>query len=73
VKPKSTKKSNLPFDKSALSIGFGPDGGLKIAPLTFSASWLESPDTVAVELVAYLAGQIAQSSALVDVPPPSRH
>jgi DNA-binding transcriptional LysR family regulator len=37
---------------------------LKIAPLTFSASWLESPDTVAVELVADLAGQIAQSNAL---------
>jgi DNA-binding transcriptional LysR family regulator len=46
---------------------------LKIAPLTFSASWLESPDTVAVELVAELASQIAQSSALVDAPPPARH
>ena len=46
---------------------------LKIAPLTFSASWLESPDTVAVELVADLASQIAQSSALVDAPPPARH
>jgi DNA-binding transcriptional LysR family regulator len=46
---------------------------LRISPLTFSASWLESPDTVAVELVADLAGKIAQSSALVDAPPPARH
>jgi DNA-binding transcriptional LysR family regulator len=46
---------------------------LKIPPLTFSASWLASPDTVAVELVADLAGKIAQSSALVDAPPPARH
>jgi DNA-binding transcriptional LysR family regulator len=36
---------------------------IKIAPLTFSASWLSSPDTVAVELVADLAGKIAQSIA----------
>ncbi|SHJ76125.1 transcriptional regulator, LysR family [Bradyrhizobium lablabi] len=46
---------------------------LTIAPLTFSASWLESPDTVAVELVAELASRIAQSSTLVDAPPPARH
>ncbi len=46
---------------------------LKIAPLTFSASWLESPDTVAVELIADLAGKIAQSSGLVDGPAPARH
>jgi DNA-binding transcriptional LysR family regulator len=46
---------------------------VKISPLTFSASWLASPDTVAVELVADLAGKIAQSSALVDVPLPARH
>src|ERR1700738_4116471 len=46
---------------------------LKISPLTFAASWLASPDTVAVELVADLAGKIAQSSALVDVPLPARH
>jgi DNA-binding transcriptional LysR family regulator len=46
---------------------------LTIAPLTFSASWLESPDTVAVELVAELASRIAQSSGLVDAPPPARH
>jgi len=35
---------------------------LKISPLTFSASWLASPDTVAVELIADLAGKIAQST-----------
>jgi DNA-binding transcriptional LysR family regulator len=46
---------------------------LKISPLTFSASWLASPDTVAVELVADLAGKIAQSSALVDAPALARH
>src|SRR6202171_3226641 len=46
---------------------------LQISPLTFSASWLASPDTVAVELVTDLAGKIAQSGALVDVPPPARH
>jgi DNA-binding transcriptional LysR family regulator len=46
---------------------------LKISPLTFSASWLASPDTVAVELVADLAGKIAQSSGLVDAPPPAGH
>ncbi|HET6839443.1 MAG TPA: LysR family transcriptional regulator [Bradyrhizobium sp.] len=37
---------------------------LTISPLTFSASWLASPDTVAVELVAELAGKIAQGSTL---------
>ena len=37
---------------------------LAISPLTFSASWLASPDTVAVELVAGLAGEIAQANAL---------
>ena len=46
---------------------------LKISPLTFSASWLASPDTVAVELVADLASKIAQSSALVDAPALARH
>jgi DNA-binding transcriptional LysR family regulator len=46
---------------------------LTIAPLTFSASWLESPDTVAVELVAELASRVAQSSGLVDASPPARH
>ena len=46
---------------------------LKISPLTFSASWLASPDTVAVELVADLAGKIAQSSASVDAQALARH
>ena len=46
---------------------------LRIPPLTFTASWLASPDTVAVERVAELAGTIAQSSALVDVPLSARH
>jgi len=46
---------------------------LTIAPLIFSASWLESPDTVAVELVAELASEIAQSSGLVDATPLPRH
>jgi DNA-binding transcriptional LysR family regulator len=46
---------------------------LKISPLTFSASWLASPDTVAVELVADLASKIARSSALVDAPPLASH
>jgi DNA-binding transcriptional LysR family regulator len=46
---------------------------LKISPLTFSASWLASPDTVAVELIADLAGKIAQSCTSVDAPPPARH
>src|SRR6266446_2942678 len=45
---------------------------LKISPLTFSGSWLASPDTVAVELIADLAGKIAQSAS-VDAPPPARH
>jgi DNA-binding transcriptional LysR family regulator len=47
---------------------------LKIPPLTFSASWLASPDTLAVELVADLAARIAQqSSAVVDVSRRARH
>ena len=47
---------------------------LKIAPLTFSASWLASPDTLAVELVADLAARIAQdSTAVVDAPLRARH
>jgi DNA-binding transcriptional LysR family regulator len=45
---------------------------LKIPPLTFSASWLASPDTVAVELIADLAGKIAQSAS-VDAPRRARH
>ena len=35
---------------------------LKIPPLTFSASWLNSPDTIAIERVAELAAEIAQGS-----------
>ena len=46
---------------------------LQLPLLTFSASWLASPDTVAVELVADLAGKIAQSSTLVDAPPLAGH
>jgi DNA-binding transcriptional LysR family regulator len=47
---------------------------LKIPPLTFSASWLASPDMLAVELVADLAAQIAQeSTAVVDAPLRARH
>lgn len=47
---------------------------LKIPPLTFSASWLASPDTLAVELVANLAASIAQeSTAIVDAPRRARH
>ena len=47
---------------------------LKIPPLTFTASWLESPDTLAVERVVDLAARIAQGgpgimdAALVDAP-----
>jgi DNA-binding transcriptional LysR family regulator len=40
------------------------DTDLKIRPLTFNASWLASPDIVAVERVANLACQIAQGSGL---------
>ena len=36
---------------------------LKIPPPTFSASWLESPDTLAVERVAELAARIAQGAS----------
>ncbi|MET0969629.1 MAG: LysR family transcriptional regulator [Tardiphaga sp.] len=35
---------------------------LQMQPLTFGASWLTSPDTVAIELVAGLAAQLAQGS-----------
>ena len=47
---------------------------LKIPPLTFSASWLASPDTLAVELVADLAARIAsETTAIVDAPRRARH
>lgn len=37
------------------------DTDLTLPPLTFSASWLESPDTTAIERVAEIAAEIAQS------------
>jgi DNA-binding transcriptional LysR family regulator len=43
-----------------------------LPPLTFSASWLASPDTVAIERVADIAVQLAQGSRVVDVPAPAR-
>jgi len=43
-----------------------------LPPLTFSASWLASPDTVAIELVADIAVRLAQGSRVVDVPEPAR-
>jgi len=46
---------------------------LQIPALTFSASWLASPDTVAVERVAELAAKLAQGSVVIDAPPPARH
>jgi DNA-binding transcriptional LysR family regulator len=46
---------------------------LQIPPLTFTASWLASPDTVAVERVAELAGNLAQGGHAVDAPMPARH
>jgi DNA-binding transcriptional LysR family regulator len=41
---------------------------LQMAPLTFTASWLASPDTVAVERVAELAGKLAERDRVVDAP-----
>jgi DNA-binding transcriptional LysR family regulator len=49
------------------------DADVNIAPLTFSASWLASPETVAVERVADLAGRIAQESLAVDGAAAARH
>lgn len=46
---------------------------LAIPPLTFSASWLASPDTVAIERVAELASQLAQGEPIVDAPGQARH
>ena len=43
-----------------------------IPPLTFSAAWLASPEMLAVERVADLAGRIAQSGEVDDAPSP-RH
>ena len=38
---------------------------LQIPPLTFSASWLASPDTVAVERVAELAASLRRAASLL--------
>src|SRR5712664_1469680 len=46
---------------------------LQIPLLTFSASWLASPDTVAVERVAELAASLAQGGVVVDAPLSPRH
>ncbi len=46
---------------------------LQIPLLTFSASWLASPDTVAIERVAELAASLAQGGVVVDAPLSSRH
>jgi len=46
---------------------------LQIPPLTFAASWLASPDAVAVERVAALAVQIARASVAVDGTSAPRH
>ncbi|QND74732.1 LysR family transcriptional regulator [Tardiphaga robiniae] len=46
---------------------------LQLQPLTFSASWLASPDTAAIELVAGIAAQLAQNSPLVDEPASPGH
>jgi DNA-binding transcriptional LysR family regulator len=42
-------------------------------PLTFTASWLASPDSIAVERVAGLAAQIAQGRHPVDGAAPAGH
>ncbi len=49
------------------------DTDLKLPPLTFTASWLASPDAVAIERVANLAVQIAQGSVAVDATAATRH
>ena len=49
------------------------DTNVSIPPLSFAASWLASPDAIAIERVADLAGQIAQSSLSVDAAPMARH
>jgi hypothetical protein len=45
----------------------------KMPLLTLSASWLVSPDTVAVARAAELAANLAQGSVIVDAPPRARH
>jgi DNA-binding transcriptional LysR family regulator len=49
------------------------DTDVTVSPLTFTASWLGAPDTVAIERVAELARQIAQGSAPVDAAAAARH
>jgi DNA-binding transcriptional LysR family regulator len=46
---------------------------VRMTPLTFTASWLSTPDTIAVERVAELACQIAQASAAVDAAAAASH
>ncbi len=46
---------------------------LALTPLTFSASWLASPDTVAIERVAELAASLARGGVIVDAPLQARH
>jgi hypothetical protein len=46
---------------------------LQIPQLTFAASWLTSPDTVAIERVAELAASLAQGGVVVDAPLQARH
>src|SRR6266850_1683531 len=46
---------------------------LQMPLLTFSASWLTSPDTVAVERVAELAASLARGGVVVDAPLSPRH
>src|SRR5947207_25559 len=46
---------------------------LQIPLLTFSASRLTSPDTVAIERVAELAASLARGGAVVDAPLSPRH
>src|SRR4051794_7442459 len=46
---------------------------LQIPLLTFAASWLNSPDTVAIERVAELAASLARGGVVVDAPLSPRH
>ena len=46
---------------------------LQMPLLTFSASWLTSPDTVAVERVAELAASLALGATVIDAPLQARH
>jgi DNA-binding transcriptional LysR family regulator len=46
---------------------------LNIPLLTFAASWLTSPDTVAIERVAEIAASLARGGVVVDAPLSPRH